>query len=97
MLDSSQILAALGKNMGEIKKYGVKSIGLFGSYARGEQRDDSDIDILVEFNANALTFRNYMGLASFLEKVLGKKVDLVIKGDIKPALRESIIGSVVYA
>ncbi|HMR17984.1 MAG TPA: nucleotidyltransferase family protein [Sphingobacterium sp.] len=58
-------------------KFGVEEIALFGSYARGEGRPDSDIDILVKMNNRSLT--NYFGLLDFLEAKLNKKIDLVTK------------------
>jgi len=77
-------------------KFGVKRIGIFGSYVRHEQGKESDIDILVEFKEGCKTFDNYMDLKEFLEKLLGLKVDLVIKSAIKPALKEVILKEVVY-
>lgn len=81
----------------KIKGFGVKKIGLFGSFARGEQNDTSDIDILVEFYQNHKTFDNYMDLKFYLEDLLNRKVDLVIAEAIKPDLKPNITGSVRYA
>lgn len=58
-------------------KFGVEEIALFGSYARGDQHPDSDIDILVKINNRSLT--NYFGLLDFLEAKLNRKIDLVTK------------------
>ena len=61
--------------------FAEKRIGLFGSFARGEQKEASDIDILVEFEKP--TFRNFMDLSSYLEDLFGREVDLVtVKGCI---------------
>ncbi|MGG4000461.1 nucleotidyltransferase family protein [Anoxybacillus kestanbolensis] len=79
------------------KKYGVKRIGLFGSYSRGEQRESSDIDVLVEFIGHAMTFHNYMELKFSLEDHFQKPVDLVIVDDIKPTLKPTILRSAKYA
>jgi predicted nucleotidyltransferase len=79
-----------------IKKFGVKRIGLFGSYARAEQGTKSDIDILVEFEKGQKKFDNYMDLKFFLEKLFDRKVDLVINESIKPSLREPILSGVTY-
>jgi hypothetical protein len=57
--------------------YGVSSIGLFGSFARGEQTDSSDIDILVEFTPEKHTFDNFMEVSFLLEETLGRKVEIV--------------------
>ena len=69
------------------QKYGVKRIGIFGSFAREEQRADSDIDVLVDFEEGAKTFDNFMDLVFSLEKLLGKKVDIVTQGSLSPYIR----------
>ncbi len=97
MLTYRTILAKLEENTATIKKYGVKRIGLFGSYLRKEQKPTSDIDILVEFEKGKITFDNYMDLKFFLEDLFKCKVDLVMKEAIKPDLKPYIIGSVKYA
>jgi predicted nucleotidyltransferase len=94
---SESILKLIEENKAALGVYHVKDIGLFGSYARGEEREDSDIDVLVEFQAGQKTFDNYMNLKFFLEKLFNHKVDLVIKEAVKPELRERIFKSVVYA
>jgi len=97
MLTYKTILSKLETNIGIIKKYGVKRIGLFGSYIREEQRPTSDVDILVEFEKGKTTFDNYMDLKFFLEDLFKCKVDLVMKDAIKPDLKPYILGSVKYA
>ncbi|WP_196121306.1 nucleotidyltransferase family protein [Anaerobacillus alkaliphilus] len=98
MLSQQEILEELSKNLKEWKdKYGVKRIALFGSYTREEQTETSDIDLLVEFKENAMTFDNYMDLKFALEDIFQKQVDLVIFDDIKPALKPIIIRSAKYA
>ncbi|MCD6126958.1 MAG: nucleotidyltransferase family protein [Methanomicrobia archaeon] len=97
MLTSEEIIQKLEENGKKIKEYGVKRIGLFGSYMRNEQRAESDIDILVEFEKGKKTFDNYMNLKFFLEELFGCKVDLVIIEAIKSDLRPYILGSAKYA
>ncbi len=97
MLTSEEIIQKLEENGKKIKEYGVKRIGLFGSYMRNEQRTESDIDILVEFEKGKKTFDNYMNLKFFLEELFGCKVDLVIIEAIKSDLRPYILGSAKYA
>ncbi|PXF57390.1 MAG: nucleotidyltransferase [Candidatus Methanogaster sp.] len=72
-------------------------IGVFGSYVRGEQRVDSDIDILVEFEKGYKTFDNYMELKFFLEEILTSKIDLVIKTAIRDEIKQNILSEVIYA
>jgi len=76
------------------EQYGVTSIGLFGSYARDEARDDSDIDIAVEIKKEDKV-DNYFGLLHYLEDALHKKIDLGIESNlkeiVKPYVEEEII------
>ena len=79
MLTKKNIIKAIIDSREEIKKYGVKRIGVFGSYVKSMQREGSDIDTLVEFEKDKKSFDNYMELKFFLQDLLGCKVDLVIK------------------
>jgi len=75
-------------------RYKAKEIGLFGSFARGEQTASSDIDVLVEFEEGADMF-DLVGLADFLEEALQQKVDVVPKRALRAELRESVLREVV--
>jgi predicted nucleotidyltransferase len=86
---AEEVLATLARETGALKRFGVRRLSLFGSTARGEARPESDLDFLVDFDRK--TFRNYMGLADFLEKLLERKVDLVIRETIKPLVRERVL------
>jgi len=79
-----------------VEKFGVIEIAIFGSYARGEQRKNSDIDIIVDFKEGWKTFDNYMDLKFYLEELFGKKVDLVIKSAINPRIKPFIIEEAIY-
>ena len=79
------------------ERFKITEIGVFGSYARGEQREDSDIDLLVEFEKGYKTFDNYMELKFFLEEILTSKVDLVIKTAIRDEIKQNILSEVTYA
>ncbi len=76
------------------EKFKVKDIGIFGSYVRGEESEDSDVDILVEFYG-AIGWE-FIDLKEFLEKILHKKVDLVTVKALKPQLKERILKEVMY-
>ena len=89
-----EILEKVKKKRDEIKKFGVKKLGIFGSVVRGEETEGSDIDFLVEFEKN--TFDAYMGLNFLLEDLFGCSVDLVIADSIKPRIRPIILKEVVY-
>ena len=79
------------------EKFGVKRIGIFGSFVRGEEKAGSDIDVLVEFDETKTTFDNYMDLKFYLEDLFIREVDLVIESSIKPRLKDNIMREVVYA
>ncbi|WP_292370979.1 nucleotidyltransferase family protein [Methanoregula sp. UBA64] len=91
-------LTLLRRHEPEIKKrFGVATIGIFGSYIRGEERPDSDVDVLVSFRKGEETFDHYMDCKFYLEDLFGRPVDLVMKGAIKKRLKPYILGEVVYA
>lgn len=90
------------------KKYSILEIGLFGSYAREEATNESDIDIIVKIEFKKGMYRNFCALQEELENTFGKKVDLVEKSvfdykfknpdvkDYKEKVKEEILGSVIY-
>ena len=88
------VLSTLQKHLEEINQFKVKSLALFGSIARDEGTPDSDLDFLVEFEGPA-TLDGYMGLKFFLEDLFNKEVDLVIKKDLKPQIRENVISEAI--
>lgn len=93
-----EVLTLLRQHEPELKKrFGVAKIGIFGSFIRGEQRPESDADVLVTFRRGEETFDNYMDCKFYLEDIFGRKVDLVMKGAIKKRLKPNILGEVVYA
>ena len=74
--------------------YNVKEIGVFGSFVRGQQKQSSDIDILVEYT-EAPDFFEFLDLEEYLEGILGRKVDLVTKGALKPHIGKRILEEVI--
>jgi predicted nucleotidyltransferase len=82
-MDKEEIIKLLRENMETMRKaYGVKRIGIFGSAVRNELTSNSDIDIVVEFEPDRISFKTYGGLAIFLEKLLGREIDLVTPDEI---------------
>lgn len=78
------------------EKFKVKSIGIFGSYIRGEEKEESDLDVLVEFEESAdLSLLGFIGLENRLSEELGVKVDLVEKGTLKPRIGKRVLEEVV--
>jgi predicted nucleotidyltransferase len=76
------------------KEFKVKEIGIFGSYVRGEQEEDSDIDILVEFS-EPVGFFTFLDLEEYLKELLGIKVDLVSKKALKPTVGQYILQEMI--
>jgi len=78
------------------EKYGVKVIGVFGSYVRGEQRPDSDVDILVELERPArISLIGIVELEEYLSDLLGVKVDLAIRKNLRKRIGQRILSEVV--
>ncbi|MBF0319429.1 MAG: nucleotidyltransferase family protein [Nitrospirae bacterium] len=78
-------------------QFHLTSIGVFGSFARGEAKAESDIDVLVAFEEGYVTFNNYAELKFYLEGLLGKEVDLVTMNAIRPQMKDAILSEVIYA
>ncbi len=77
-MEKEIILRILRENLIEMKeKYGIKKIGIFGSAVRGDMDEESDIDIIVEFSPDRISYKTFGGLANFLEKILNRKVDIL--------------------
>ena len=96
-LDNNSILQVLALNKQQLTSFGVREIGLFGSFARSEQSDESDIDLLVDIQPEKKTFRNFMKLAYYLEELFGRKVELVTKQSLSPYIGPHILNTVQYA
>ena len=77
------------------KEFKIKELGVFGSYVRGDQKKNSDVDILVEFNQTP-GFFDYLKMENRLSVILKKPVDLVMKGSLKPAIGKHIMREVLY-
>ncbi|MGH8065758.1 MAG: nucleotidyltransferase family protein [Candidatus Entotheonellia bacterium] len=77
------------------ERYGVRTLGVFGSYVRGEQKPRSDLDLLVEFDGRPLTLIQVIALEQYLSDLLGVKVDLVEKKTLKPAIGRHILQEVI--
>lgn len=94
-MNKTKILKLLADLKSEIKhKYKAKIKGIFGSYARGEQKRTSDIDILVDFDEDADLF-DFTGLALFLEEKLNLKVDIVPEKSLRKEIKSSVLKEVV--
>lgn len=97
-LTDKEIMRILKEHKDILREYEVERIGLFGSYVRGEQGENSDIDFLVEFKEP--NFDNFMNLASYLEDLFGRKVEILTPVGIESIrikeIKEEIKRSVIY-
>lgn len=98
MTNLKNITDTLQKHKSELQgQYGVKGLGIFGSFARGETSEQSDVDVLVEFEKGQKTFDHFMDLKYYLEELLGRKVDLVTVDALRPQMKDEILRDVTYA
>ncbi len=92
-----EILEYLQQNKSEFhSRYGVTKIGLFGSYARDQNNEESDIDIVVEFLKEKKNLHTFLNLKREIETLLGKKVDLGIESALKPIVKKYVEKEIIY-
>ena len=98
MTTKENILAILKSNKVKLTQFGIKEVGLFGSYSSNEQVKDSDIDLLVDFEPEKENFDNFMSVYDLLEKVFkNHKIEIVTKNGLSPHIGPFILNEVVYA
>lgn len=93
MIRQEEILQKLEEHRHQLRQFGIRRLALFGSTARGEQGQRSDLDFLVEFEKKS--FDAYMDLKSYLETLFNCRVDLVLPNTIKPRLKSRILRDTV--
>jgi predicted nucleotidyltransferase len=91
-LTRTDILEALRRHHRELKRFGVSTIALFGSYARDAQTDSSDLDFVVEFSPP--TYDNFAGLEQFLEQLFERKVDILTPAGVDSILVPEIAADI---
>jgi len=94
--NKNDIIKLIKENSGKIRSYGIDKIGLFGSFARNKPRDDSDVDLLIEFNKDKKTYDNFINFAYFIESLLKRKVELVTPESVSPYIAPYIRKEVEY-
>lgn len=92
MLTKEEIMRKIEENKEKIRSFGVRKLVLFGSYARNESRENSDIDFLVEFAGGRGLFDDFVHLLHFLKDLFGKEIDLgeerLLREELKPSIIE---------
>ena len=97
MTTKADIIKILKANKNKLSRFGIRQIGLFGSYSRNEQSDKSDIDLLIDFEPEKETFDNFMAVCELIEKILkNEKVEIVTKNGLSPYLGPNILKEVQY-
>ncbi len=97
MTNKEHILHSIRSRKAEIAQFGIRSIGLFGSYARDEQSENSDIDILIDFEPEKENFDNFMAAYDFIEQLFkSQHVELVTKNGLSPYIGPKILNEVTY-
>lgn len=95
-MKSEEILKTLTDQREEIRRrYKAEVKGLFGSFVRGEEKRESDVDVLVDFDEHADLF-DYIGLGLFLEEKLNRKVDVVPQKALREELKANVLQELVY-
>ena len=89
-------LPAIQSRIAEIRALGARRIGVFGSFTRGEERPESDVDVYVEFEESQRTYDNFFALHELLEKLLGRRVDLVTDKSLSETKARLILPTVRY-
>jgi len=96
-MSTDDVLSYLVAHKNEFRvNFGVTKIGLFGSYARGEQKDNSDIDIAIEIASDKKTLSSFVAIKRLIEKDLGKNVDFGIESTLKPIVKQYIQNEIIY-
>jgi hypothetical protein len=97
MTSKEYILKTLKISKPELSKFGIKNVGLFGSYARNEQSAKSDIDILIDFDPDMENYDNYMAVYDIFESIFkNEKIEIVTKNGLSPYIGPKILNEVMY-
>jgi predicted nucleotidyltransferase len=95
-LNKESLLELIISNRHKIRLYGVKKLGLFGSFSHNKQNEQSDVDLLVDFEPEKETYRNFINLSYFMEELIGRKVEIVTSNGLSPYIGPKILKEVEY-
>src|SRR5256885_1458216 len=94
IIDKATLLESIRLHNREIRSYGVRSMGLFGSFVKNAANEKSDIDLLVDFEPDQKTFDNFMELSFFLQQLFGRKVEMVTPRSLNKFIGPHILNEV---
>lgn len=92
----NELMTFLETHKEDLKSFGIRKLGVFGSFVRNEPRVDSDLDLLVDFEPGKLNYDNFIHLAYYVEDQVGRTVDLVTEDSLSPHLGPHILREVEY-
>ena len=95
-LNKESLLALITSNGHKRRLHGVKTLGLFGSFSNNKQTEQSDVDLLVDFEPEKETYRNFINFAYFMEELIGRKVEIVTSDGLSPYIGTKILKEVEY-
>jgi len=93
---TNDVLEAINAKKSDIGKLGIVKVGLFGSFSRGDQTQESDIDLLIEFDKDKKNFKNYMNFVKLAENLFGRDVEVVTPESLSPYIAPYIKKEVKY-
>jgi predicted nucleotidyltransferase len=97
MITKEQIVRSITSTKPELERFGIRNIGLFGSYVRGEQTKKSDIDILIDFEPEKENYDNYMAVYDIIERLfINERVEIITKNGLSPYIGPRILNEVLY-
>lgn len=96
VINKTNLLQQIKQHRNTIKSYGVKSLGLFGSFATDTVKIDSDIDFLVEFEHGKKSYDNFMDLSFYLEELLGRRIELITPQSLSQYIGPHILKQIEY-
>lgn len=95
-MTAQNILDAIASQKSSLRDFGVIRVGLFGSTARGDDSETSDIDLLVEFDPEKKTYRNYYNTSTLMESVLKRSIDILTPQSLSPYIKPHILKDIRY-
>ena len=95
-MTKAELFSLIADNSKPLQDFGVKRLGIFGSFVKGEVKDSSDVDFLIEIEKDFKTLKNLIGLSRYLSSLTGRKVEIVTPQSLNPFTGKHILNEVEY-